>query len=258
MRIVWVVICFLVASVFAAEAVDSTTNSFVESIPLPHQSAYAAKGVSIGIAGGVVNPTENCDCLGLWQGQVEYFYTSFLSMGADVRFFGGDLDDDKMLMYQRYRISAKAHLAFSSFDIYLAPLLGMENTNLEEFREEWDNRSDHWWRGGDDADSVRYIENCEKMFSLDGFSGGVDLGLGWKFSKYVGVSGSALYEYNFSGAQLLTLSPGLALDLRQVWPWAKKRLLSSWLSFEFMAQRYFNRGVSNWLSAGVLGIQIGI
>jgi len=263
-RVLWFVICLLVASAFAAETVDSATvnptNSFRESVPLPHQTAYLAQGISVGFAGGVVVPTEKCDCLGMWQGQAEYFYTDFLSMGADVRFFGGNLDEDKMLMYQRYRVSARAHLAFSSFDIYLSPMLGMENTNLEEFREEWDNRKNYRQRDGsvDEADSVEYEENCEKMFSLDGFSIGIDAGFGWRFSKYFGVMGSSLYEYNFKGAKMLTLTPGAAFDLRRVWPWAGKRLRSTWIYVEFMMQRYFDRGVSNWLSARVVGLQIGI
>ena len=34
-------------------------------IPLPHQSAYTGFGLLVGLAAGLFNPTEECDCLGV-------------------------------------------------------------------------------------------------------------------------------------------------------------------------------------------------
>lgn len=241
-------ICLLALAVFAED----------RNIPLPSQSAYVGKGISVGIGAGIFNPTKDCDCLGVWQGQLEYFYSETISGGIDVRFFGGDLDPDVMVMNQRYRMIAKFHFPFKNLDFYVSPVFGLESTNIETFREEWDNREENWWRPGSDRDNDESEWDCEKMFSLEGFSMGAEIGAGWSFSRFFGITGSSSYEYNFARAQLLNLTPGVAFNLREVWPWAKQTLLSVWISVEVGFQRYFNRGVDEWASSGFLGLQIGI
>lgn len=228
------------------------------NIPLPGQSAYTGKGLSVGIGAGIYNPTKDCDCLGVWQGQLEYFYSESVSGGLDVRFFGGDLDSDVMVMNQRYRMNARFHFPFNRLDLFVSPVFEFETTNIETFRDEWDNREDHWWKPGETRDTVSETRNCEKMFSLEGFSMGAEAGAGWAFSRLFGLTGRASYEYNFARAQLLTLTPGVAFNLRDVWPWAKRSLSSVWISAEVGFQRYFNRGVDEWASSGFLGLQIGI
>ncbi|SHI76622.1 hypothetical protein SAMN05720471_10726 [Fibrobacter sp. UWP2] len=251
-------ICCLAISVLAAETPSPAKQ--VGNIPLPHQSAYTGVGLGVGIGAGIFNPTEDCDCLGIWQDQLEYFYTDWLSAGVDVRFFGGDLDGETNVLYQRYRGNVRFHFPFNSFDLFLAPVFGLENTDIEEIRDEWDHRENRWWLPGAEVevDSTRKIDDCEKMFSLDGFSVGAEMGLGWRFSKFFGLTGSALYEYNFSAAQLLTLSPGVAFNLGDAWSWAQNNLFSAWISVEVGFQRYFNRGVSDWANSAYLGLQIGI
>ena len=256
----------MVLSAFAAEAsvADSVQDSTVHemgdvwNIALPRQSVYQEKGFSVGVAGGVFYPSEKCDCLGIWQGQLEYYYSSWISGGIDVRFFGGDLDSDVMILYQRYRMNTRFHLAFKTVDLFLSPVFGLESTDIQEFRDEWDNREEEWWRPGMDLDSVVHHKDCEKMFMLDGFSVGAEFGAGWRFSKLFGITGDAMYEYNFAGAHLLTLTPGVAFSLRDVWPWAYKNLASVWFSVELGFQRYFNRGVPEWVQSLFFGFQIGV
>jgi len=227
------------------------------SIPLPRQSAYTGYGLLVGLAAGLFTTTEECDCLGVWQGQIEYFYSDWVSASFDVRFFGGDLDTDMMLRYQRYRANVRFHFPYERWSWFISPVIGFESTDLEDFREEWHNREDEWWVPGDTKDSVREVEDCEKMFALDGLSIGVDAGAGVVIAKYLGVTGSVQYEYNFGGAQLLTLSPGLAFNLREVWPWARKSLSASWISLEAGFHRYFNRSVDSWAKSIYLGAVIG-
>ncbi len=227
------------------------------SIPLPRQSAYTGYGLLVGLAAGVFNPTKECDCLGVWQGQIEYFYSDWISAGFDVRFFGGDLDTDMMLRYQRYRANVRFLFPHERWSWYVSPIIGFESTDLEDFREEWHNRDDEWWIPLAPRDSVREVEDCEKMFSLDGLSIGVDFGAGVNISRYFGLTGSVLYEYNFGGAQMLTLSPGIAFNLRQVWRWANRNLSASWVSVESGFQRYFNRSVDSWAMSVYLGTTIG-
>lgn len=258
---------------FASEvATDSLVNSEIKpaeqvskNIPLPRQTAYTGKGLSIGIAGGVYDPTEDCDCVGNWQGQLEYFYTPSVSGGVDVRFLGGNLDSDVMIMYQRYRLNVRVHKVFEKLDMYLEPVLELENTSISEFREQVrthnsDLRQDGWVlslpQDTTQVDSIR--ENCEKMFSLDGFSFGVGAGFGASLGEFLGVTGSVLLEYNFSRAIQLTLTPGVALNLQRIWAWSAKNLRSTWVSLEIGTQRFFNRGVGEWASFVFLGIQIGV
>ena len=226
-------------------------------IPLPHQSAYTGFGLLVGLAAGLFNPTEECDCLGVWQGQVEYFYSDWVSGGFDVRFFGGDLDTDMMVRYQRYRMNVRFHFPHERWSWYISPIVEFESTDLEDIRDEWHQRDMEGWIPGVSTETEQEVEDCEKMFSLDGFSVGVDLGGGVVFWDILGTTANILYEYNFGGAQLLTISPGIAYNLQAIWPWAKKSLSAAWVSIETGFQRFFNRSVDSLALAGYLGVAVG-
>lgn len=233
-----------------------------KSIPLPRQTAYTGKGLSVGIGAGVFQPTVDCDCMGVWQGQVEFFYSDWISGGGDVRYFGGNLDKSSMLMYQRYRIDARFHKTWTNFDIYAEPVFGFETTSISEFRSQVKNDLDGFLNG-DTATvapdtSKKELTECERMFSLDGFSIGVGGGFGWKPIRYVGVTGSVMMEYSFSNSLLLSITPGLAFNVMEFWRWGRENLRSIWISAEFGTQRYFNRGVGDWSLHGILGIQLTI
>ena len=262
MKKIALVIFLLAISALAENQVSDNVN-----IPLPRQGAYPGRGLSAGLAVGVFEPTRNCDCLGVWQAQGDFLYYPWLSGGIDVRFFGGDLDNDVMVMYQRYRVSGKVFFVSHVLALYLSPVLGLENTNISEFREELHGHGYDRELSGKDpktpkdsvADSVEVNRrSCEKMFSLDGFSVGVELGGGVALGQYFGFTGSVLYEYNFVEAVQLTLTPGLAFDLRRVWTWPREKMRSMWISFEVGFQRYFNRGVGSWSKSAILGIQLGM
>lgn len=244
------------------------------NIPLPHQAAFLGQGISVGVGAGLFNASKDCDCLGVWQGQLEYHYRDYITGGFDVRFFGGTLDRDMMLMYQRYRLNIKFHKTFSGADFYAGAMLGLETTDLSEFRKELKDgvyrdrsinvdsskvaESDSLPGDSESSENLIAEKNCEKMFSLDGFTLGVEVGLGVALSRYFGITGSASYEFNFSWAQLVAFSPGIAFDVQEIWPWGQKNLRSTWVSFEMIFQRYFNRGVGEWAVAGFVGLQFGI
>ena len=280
----------VVNTVATPDTVEKKQNDGCYNIPLPHQSAFLGKGFSVGIGAGLFSASKDCDCLGVWQGQLEFHYKDYITGGFDVRFFGGTLDRDMMLLYQRYRLNVRFHKSFSGADFYIAPLLGLETTDLSEFRKEWregvhKNESDTSSvailttdgaaegtlskessdnvipepDGDRDSTDVSQVEkNCEKMFSLDGFTLGAEVGFGLVINRYIGIMGSASYEFNFSWTQLVSFSPGVAFNLHEVWPWANKNLRSTWISFEMVFQRYFNRDVNEWALAGFLGLQFGI
>jgi hypothetical protein len=260
-------IALLCGSVYAAEvagvsAADSTSAGLLPvkepspDIPLPKQSAYTGKGFTVGIGAGAFDPSEECDGMGVWQGQVDYFYTPWLSGGAEVRFFGGDMDSENSLLYSRYRVFGKFHFAFQSLSFYLSPMVGLETTDISEIRKDLKGRDDD--DADEDVDTLSEKSNCEKMFSLDGFTVGIEGGAGWAFSKYVGAFVAVQYEYSFSKAQLLTVTPGLGLNLRSIWGWAQKNTNSLWITLEGGGQRYFNRDVTEWANYLILGFVLGV
>ena len=253
-----------VSLAFAAESADSASvtsqagrpQERVSDILLPKQSAYTGKGFTVGIGMGVFDPSAECDCMGVWQGQADYFYTPWLSSGVEVRFFGGDMDSDNSLLYSRYRLFGKFHLAFQRLSFYLSPMIGLETTDISEIRK--NVRGDDGEDSELSADSLDEMSNCEKMFSLDGFTVGVEGGAGWAFSKYVGIFAAVQYEYSFSKAQLLTVTPGLGFNLRSFWGWAEKNTHALWITLEGGGQRYYNRDVTEWANYLILGLVLGV
>ena len=217
---------------------DSTERTAKKSVPLPRQSAYTGYGLLVGLAAGIFNPTKECDCLGVWQGQFEYHYRDYVTGGFDVRFFGGTLDRDMMLMYQRYRNEANEHQS-------------------DEERQELEKLSRYKLI---DAKVVsNEVHRANNLLTIDkGSKDSVEVGMGVALSRYLGLMGSASYEFNFSWAQLVSFSPGIAFNVQEIWPWGRNNLRSTWVSFEMIFQRYFNRGVGEWAVAGFVGLQFGI
>lgn len=256
MKIVPLILLCLVISVFAAEK----TPYDGPNVPLPRQNVFTGKGMSVGLAAGVFAPTEDCDCIGMWQAQGDFFYFPWGSGGLEARFFGGNLDERVMVRFQRYRLKAKFYLHGNSWALFGSPVLGLENTNISEFRDEMHGEDVDDGLEEDLEDKKITVEEyeCEKMLALDGFSVGFEAGGGLTLGKYFGLTGSALYEYSFSEVSLLTVSPGIAFNMRNAWGWAHENLNSIWISVEVSAQRYFKRDLNGWFKTLVVGFQLGI
>lgn len=260
---------FGLSSVYAEDSVEQHVSEEYASVPLPGHSAYMGKGISFGMGFGVYDPLSECDCMGAWQVQTEYFYTDWLSGGGSVRFFGGDLDRDVMVMYQRYSINVRFHKALEKFDLYAEPFLGFENTSISSFRKQVrgqkvPKQQRYWWEepekddGEGETDSTEVEDDdCQRLFTLDGFSVGLALGGGYNLSRLFGLTGEVHVEYNFSKEILLNVVPGVAFNLREVWPWAKRTLRSTWISFEIGGQKTFNQDIDGWSNTFFLGIQFG-
>ena len=260
-------ILLLSPATLLADEVESFENA--ESVALPGQSAYMDRGISIGLAAGVFSPVEECDCMGMWQAQLEYFYSDWVSGGLEARFFGGDLDDASMVMYQRYRLNVRFHRVREGKDFFVGPVLGFESTNIAEFRRQVrgkPTKTKYWWQkdvvededGDGDNDSLLESDVCKKLFSLDGFTLGLGMGGGYNLSRLFSVTALLQMEYNLSKDVMFSFAPGLAFNLHEVWPWARRTLRSAWISFEVGGHRSFNRDVDGWSNTFILGIQLGV
>ena len=279
MRFLFLLIALVFGSsvAFAAEEVDPLSLDTRETIPLPGQTAYMGEGLSFGLSFGVYDPLAECDCMGAWQSQLEYFYKDWLSGRASARFFGGDLDRDAMVLYQRYSVNLRFHGYSDNYDLYAEPYLGFENTSISAFRKQVRGKKvedkHYWWEKAADTDGESrkkevdeieddstLVENndCQKLFSLDRFSVGLGIGGGVNLSRLFGATGEIHVEYNFSKEILLSVMPGVAFNFREVWPWAKRTLRSMWFSFEIGGQKTFNRGIEGWSNTYFLGAQLGV
>lgn len=242
------------------------------SIALPGQSAYTGVGLSVGLGGGIFSPIGDCDCMGSWQAQLEYFYSDWLSGGLEARFFGGDLDRDVMLIYQRYILNVRFHRPDDKYDFFVGPFLGFETTDISAFRKQVSGKKTstktdkkrYWWQEKDEEEDLTDStdvdtddDDCQKIFAMDGFTIGLAAGVGYNLSKYFAVTGLVQAEYNFSDDVILNIVPGIAFNLREIWPWAKRTLRSNWISFEIGGQKSFNRGVEGWSNTFFLGLQLG-
>lgn len=221
-------------------------------IPTPKQSAYTGQGLSLGLGLGVFQPNgDECNCIPMWQGHVDYFYLPFLSAGFDIRFYGGDVNNQSMVLYQRYQIHGRAHkMIKDKLVIFGSPLIGFETTDLQLIKK---NITE-----GSVIEETREEDNCTEAFGLTGFSVGLETGMGLKIVNDLGFTSGLTYEYNFSNVHYLAISIGGAFNLKNHWDRLKKSMLSSWLSFEVQSHGYLGTTADSWSQSYFLGISFGI
>jgi hypothetical protein len=222
-------------------------------IPLVRQTAYQPRGMNLGLAAGALRPGGNrCHVLGQWQGTGEFFYWKNMSAGASIRFYGGNVDKDYALMYQRYHLYARWHFPWGSrFDFYLSPVVGFETTNLSKIREEETDEAD-----GTAEENEKNL--CKDEYSLNGFSAGIEAGTGVRVSEDWGVYGSARIDYNMSNVGQVSLIPGIAFNLRNYSDFLKNSFLGSWISLEFQFYHYLDSAGDDWGESGFLGLNFNI
>lgn len=222
-------------------------------IPLVRQTAYQSRGMNLGLAAGALRPGGNrCHVLGQWQGTGEFFYWKNMSGGASIRFYGGDVDKNYALMYQRYHLYARWHFPWGSrFDFFLSPVLGFETTNLSKIRE--DEKDD---AGGTAEEDEKNL--CKDEYSLNGFSSGGEAGAGFRISDDWGVYGSAKIDYNMNKVGQVSLTPGIAFNLRNYSDFLKNSFLGSWISLEFQFYHYLDSAGDDWGESGFLGLNFNI
>ena len=203
-------------------------------IMLPRETSYQKKGFGVGIGGGALSPSgKHCKSLALWQGTLEYYYARYVSAGISVRMYGGNIDDDISMIYQRYHSHFRLHyLANPRWSFYLEPSLGFELTDLEAIRNTDGNARE-------EDEEVSRPEGCENEYMLDGLSSGLAFGSGYALSGSWSVNGAAGYEHNWSGVGQMTLSVGIGFNLRNNIEYLKNNVLGTWIALETTLHRYF-------------------
>lgn len=229
----------------------------IDDIPHSMQSSYTGEGLGVGLGIGVIAPSGgDCNCIGLWQAHVDYFYLPYLSGGAGIRFYGGNIDDHRMVIYQRYQLHIRLYKKLlENLVLVGSPLIGFETTDLKSIKQNI--------LTGDPIETDQKNELlednfCSESFALNGFSSGFDAGIGYKINKDWGSFGDVHYEYNFSDFHYIVLSVGSAFNLRNHSQRLMDGMLSSWLSFEIHWQRYLGTGDGQWSKTFLLGLFFGV
>lgn len=177
----------------------------VRSIALPGGSMHLRQGIIGGFLGGKYrNPGEN-KSLYQWQGEAAYFYKPWLSGGASFKIIAGEPSDVEQKVQNRYFINLRFHKAWPTLGLYAGPQLGLENLNI--------------LTGAPGVDTL--AEAIKEPFRNTNASLGLEMGGGWKFSRWVGLTMGSLAEYSLVGRPGTTfgdnlnirLSPGIAVDL---------------------------------------------
>ena len=235
---IWILVCGVAS--WATPKVQVPVR-IVESVPLPKGTHYLPSGLSAGMSLGTI-ARKDCQSRLQWMGGADYSYTPYLSGGGAVRMFGGNIDNSHSLVYTRYFIDAKFHnRLLPEMDVYIGPILGFDNTNIEEIRKDF--------RSGDtDADS----SSCKDAFDVNGPSFGWDAGVGWLMHPYWGLTGSSASEINLQKKIRVSFSLGLAFNLLPQWKRLKDNLGAAWIHLDWIkAYTVHYGGSDNSLYLGV-------
>lgn len=173
----------------------------IRSIAYPNGALYMSRGISGAFLGGRHKNLGEDQSLYQWQGELGYYYTPYFSGGAGFRITAGEPSDSAQKIFNRYFLNVRLHKAWNRAAGYAGLQLGMGNLNILT---------------GSPKDSLikAPIKNTKPTL-------GLDLGGGWKFSKYVGLTLGNNLEYSLvdeegvgvSNALNIHVNPGLAVDL---------------------------------------------
>jgi hypothetical protein len=173
----------------------------IRSIPYPNGALYLRRGLTGAFLGGRHrNPGEDLS-LYQWQGEMGYFYTPSFSGGVGFKITAGEPSDSAQKIFNRYFLNMRLHHSWDMAAIYLGTQLGIGNLNILK-------------DSPDDKEVRDRIDNTKPTL-------GLDLGGGWKFSRFVGATLGAHLEYSlvdeegvgWTNALNLHVNPGIALDL---------------------------------------------
>lgn len=185
------------------------------SIPYPNAAMYLHRGIYASFTGGGAN-TQARDTLSghvawgspvfQWQGEMGYYYTQWFSAGVGFRINAGAPTDSIQTVENRYFLVARLHHAWPKVAAFVGMRLGMDDVNFSLVP----------------SDSITLEERISE--SQTGI--GVAAGIGWKFSRYAGLTFGQRADLSLvrqtahgpSRSINLLTQPGLALDLVRVFP----------------------------------------
>jgi len=191
--------------------------------PLPGQDVAQNRGLTAGMGFGALNST-GCRTLWTWTGGGNYFYNSYLSGGASIKFLGGNLDSANNIVNQRYSVDAKVMHNQPSYALFIGPVFSFENIDLSALRRR---------NNDDDDDNVETDTQCSELYAKIGSSIGYQSGLGFLATPNWGFSFGHNLDWTFKGIFIASFSGAIAFNLREQFEKLMENTENFWLSLEY-------------------------
>ncbi len=236
----------------AKEARKAEYKAYEGSIPLPRQMSFVGKGMSLGLGLGAIRPLDDQDNpLLAWRGVGEYYYLQFLSAGLEVTIYGGDVTDDVMLLYSRYRLHSRFHYQpIKNVDIFAAPLLWFETTDMDDIRKEFDYEGD--------STKVFHSTIYEDAPEQNGFAVGSEVGFGVRLPMNLGVFAEGVFERSFSGKNVFAATLGFGYDICGISAFFKRNTYSLWFTFEVSLRHYVGEKWDGTGQSSILSLNLAL
>jgi hypothetical protein len=180
----------------------------VHAIPYPNGALYLNRGISAAFMGGKHQNVGEDQDLYQWQGEISYFYRPWFSGGLSFKITAGEPSSREQKIINRYFINTRFHKAWEQAAIYVGPQLGLNNLNLLT-----DSTTD--------STSVIPIPRFADQIKNTKPTLGLDVGGGWKFSRFLGLTFANHFEYSLVNEEgvgstnvlNVHVNPGLSLDV---------------------------------------------
>jgi hypothetical protein len=220
-----------------------STERVIQSIAYPNGALYMSRGITGAFLGGKHKNLGEDQSLYQWQGELGYYYTPYFSGGAGFKITAGEPSDLEQKIFNRYFLNVRLHHAWEKVAVFAGLQFGMGNLNILT---------------GSPKDSLinAPIKNTKPTL-------GLDLGGGWKFNKYLGLTLGNNLEYSLvdeegvgvSNALNIHINPGLALDILAFTDTLRELVPAFYIYVEL--QRgflIFEKGNKTDDQAGVMGV----
>jgi hypothetical protein len=210
----------------------------IRSIPYPGGALYINRGLAGAFRGGKYQNFGDDQSLYQWQGEIGFFYTPWLSAGLAFKINAGEPSAQEQKVFNRYYLHARFHKPFSRFAIYAGPQIGVDNLNV--------------LAGTDSLDVVSTNAGL-----------GLEMGAGWKVSRWAGLTLGSLAEYSLVGDRNtifgndlnLRIMPGMTVDLLAFTDTLRELVPALYMSLEYQTGfLLFQRGTKNNDQAFMLGV----
>ncbi len=178
----------------------------VKSIPYPAGALYIERGICGAFLGGKQKNLGEHQSLYQWQGELGYFYKPWFSGGVGFRIKAGEPSDTVQKIQNRYFLLTRFHKSWNTLAFYLGPQLGLDNLNL---------------LNGSPDTGTHILKPIRGRIDDTNASLGLDMGGGWKCSRWIGLTMGSNLEYSLGGRDSLSkdfsldihVNPGVAIDI---------------------------------------------
>lgn len=223
----------------------------VRSIPYPNGAIYVNRGLTASFLGGKHQNLGEAQSLFQWQGELGYFYTPNFSGGVAFRITAGEPSNTEQKIRNRYFVEGRFHKAWSTTAFYIGPQIGLDNLNILNDR----------------ADTAALKGTLTKAIPASinptNASLGLDMGAGWKFSRWVGATLGTTFEYSLvseegtANSLNLHINPGFAVDILSFSDSLRNLVPAMYLVVEFQGgYLLFEKNQYRTDRAAILGISL--